>query len=147
MNDFNRLHISQNPFQGNHKKVLCVCSAGVLRSPSAAVVLSQEPFNYNTRAAGIDAAFALIPVDQVLLAWADEIVCMTLDHERAIKKMIEDVGHQDQYLYQNLKNTPIFCLDIPDSFAYRDQGLMRMIGERYSKCIADHNFGASSIRF
>jgi len=32
-------------------------------------VLSQEPYNYNTRAAGIVDDYALVPVDEVLLNW------------------------------------------------------------------------------
>jgi predicted protein tyrosine phosphatase len=76
MSFMNRLGNCTNPYQGNTKKVLCVCSAGLLRSPTAAVVLSQEPFNYNTRAAGISTDYALVQVDDVLVTWADEIVCM-----------------------------------------------------------------------
>ena len=55
----NRLANSSNRYQGEYKRVLCVCSAGLLRSPTAALVLSQEPYNFNTRAAGLDEAFAL----------------------------------------------------------------------------------------
>ena len=47
MSKMNRLANTQNKYQGKYKKVLCVCSAGLLRSPTAALVLSQEPFNFN----------------------------------------------------------------------------------------------------
>jgi len=60
----NRIHNSSNPYQGKFKRVLCVCSAGLLRSPTTAFVLSQEPYNYNTRAAGIVDDYALVPVDE-----------------------------------------------------------------------------------
>lgn len=112
----NRLATTKNPYQGTYKKVLCVCSAGCLRSPTAALVLSQEPFNYNTRAAGIDKDFAIIPVDEVLLEWADEIVCM-------------DVNQQLELKHHTKK--PVINLSIPDSFEYRDPILMRRIKERY----------------
>lgn len=72
----NRIANSTNQFQGSYKRVLCVCSAGLLRSPTTALVLSQPPYNYNTRAAGLTKEFALVPVDPVLLHWADEVVCM-----------------------------------------------------------------------
>ena len=72
----NRLANSSNRWQGKYKRVLCICSAGLLRSPTAAFVLSQEPYNYNTRAAGLTKEFALIPVDEVLLNWAQEVVCI-----------------------------------------------------------------------
>ena len=100
----NRMGNSKNEFQGKYKKVLCVCSAGLLRSPTAAVVFSQEPFNFNTRAAGLSHDFALIVVDEILLYWADEIVCMTKDQESDIKNMLD--------WYPAIKDKPVICLDI-----------------------------------
>lgn len=114
----NRLHNATNPYQGKFKRVLCVCSAGLLRSPTAAVVLSQDPFNFNTRAVGLDESHALIPIDQVHVAWADEIVVMSTSQSIEIKRKFET-------------NKPIRILDIPDSFSYRDPKLMELIKERY----------------
>lgn len=113
-----RIQNSSNPFQGSFKKVLCVCSAGLLRSPTAALVLSQEPFNFNTRCAGLVEYYALVLVDEVLLRWADEVVCMTIEQELELREMTDK---------------PIVCLKIPDSFAYRDPDLIIMIRERYQK--------------
>lgn len=48
----NRIANASNKFQGSYKRVLCVCSAGLLRSPTAALVLSKDPYNFNTRACG-----------------------------------------------------------------------------------------------
>lgn len=118
MSEMNRLYTAGNPYQGASKKVLCVCSAGILRSPTAAYVLSGEPFNFNTRSAGIMKHYALIPVDKILLHWADEIVCMTKEHEEELAR---------------LTDKPIRCLNIPDDFAYRDPTLVRMIRERYQE--------------
>lgn len=115
---FNRIANCHNHFQGKFKKVLCVCSAGLLRSPTAAVVLSQEPFNLNTRAAGMNAEFALIPVDEVLLEWADEIVCMEKVQELELKKQTKK---------------PIYCLNIKDSYEYRNPELMKLIKEKYEE--------------
>jgi predicted protein tyrosine phosphatase len=114
----NRIANCANRFQGKTKKVLCVCSAGLLRSPTAAVVLSQEPFNFNTRAAGLTKEFALIVVDTVLLEWADEIVCMEPEQAATLRRMTEK---------------PIFCLNIPDKFAYRDPKLVDMIRTAYDQ--------------
>lgn len=122
----NRKHNSTNPHQGSFKKVLCLCSAGLLRSPTAAVVLSQEPFNYNTRAAGMESAFALVPVDEVLLHWADEIVVMTYEQFIAINYELRTLG----------VTKTVKCLNIPDNYAYRDPELMRMIAERYEEVSA-----------
>lgn len=123
----NRTHNSQNPFQGNFKKVLCVCSAGLLRSPTAAFVLSQEPFNYNTRACGIVPDYALIPIDEVHLAWADSVVCMTKDQELQLRNQLDSMVDVFNY-----KNKPtIICLEIEDSYGYRDPELIKLIVEKY----------------
>lgn len=114
----NRLANCHNRFQGEAKRVLCVCSAGLLRSPTAAVVLSQEPYNYNTRAAGLVPEFALIPVDNVLLEWADEIVCMTDDQAGELSIIVPD-------------GKRIVSLDIEDNYGYRDPELIRLIKEKY----------------
>lgn len=111
-----------NSAQGEYKKVLCVCSANCLRSPSAAIVLANPPFNFNTRSAGLDTGLAVVPVTETLIEWADEIVCMDIDHENKLRKMTDK---------------PIIRMDIPDVYNYRDPELMRIIAERYPK-IADH---------
>ena len=118
MSTHNRLANAKNPYQGNFKKVLCVCSAGLLRSPTAAFVLSQEPFNYNTRAAGLNKEYALIQVDEVLLEWADEIVCMDDDM---------------QYDLEQLTSKPIICLNVPDHYNYRDDRLCDSIIDAYQQ--------------
>lgn len=122
MSLMNRLATADNRHQGEYKRVLCVCSAGILRSPTAAVVLSQAPFNFNTRAAGVDEDFALFPVDQVSLHWADEIVCMTRSHKYKLEELMKKYDVDDVSLY---------CLDIPDTFEYRNPELMKLIAERY----------------
>lgn len=124
MSERNRLHNCTNQYQGGAKRVLCVCSAGLLRSPTAAVVLSKPPFNFNTRAAGLITDYALIPVDDVLLTWAQEIVCMTEEQQDAIAERLEQ-------LPDNGKETPIVCLNIQDDYAYRDPKLVKLIAERY----------------
>lgn len=58
----NRAFVVGNSAQGRFRKVLCVCSAGVLRSPTAAWVFSNAPFNCNTRSAGTEDC-ALVRVD------------------------------------------------------------------------------------
>ncbi len=118
MGTFNRLANCKNHYQGTAKKVLCVCSAGLLRSPTAALVLSQDPFNFNTRAAGLSGEYALIPVDDVLIEWADEIICMDLQQSSDLEKMT---------------TKPIYSLNIPDNFRYRDPELIKLITEIATK--------------
>lgn len=116
----NRLHNAKNPWQGKAKKVLCVCSAGLLRSPTAARVLAEE-YNYNTRAAGLDTEHALIPVDDALLYWADEIVCMNNEQLVRLTDMTEHMPGKEYV-----------CLDIPDDYAYMSPALVKLIKERYA---------------
>ena len=116
----NRLANATNPYQGTHKRVLCVCSAGLLRSPTAAWVLSQEPYNFNTRAAGITKEFALVPVDRVLLHWADEIVTMSADQAEQIRVQLETPK-------------PIVVLGIPDNYGYREPELVEAIKKAYDE--------------
>lgn len=114
----NRKANCKNPFQGKYKRILCVCSAGLLRSPTAAFVLSQEPYNFNTRAAGLVEEFALVPVDDVLLDWADEIVCMTVEQKLELKTRTKK---------------KITSLSIDDSYGYRQPELIDLIKMKYDK--------------
>lgn len=128
MSLMNRIHNSSNPYQGNFKRVLCVCSAGLLRSPTTAWVLSQEPYNHNTRAAGVH-SYALVPVDPALLQWAQEIVCMEQEHADAVARMVEASEFSVK--------APVRVLGVPDRFPYRDPDLVALIKERYDKVSAD----------
>ena len=63
--------VIDNPYQGDHKKVLFVCSAGILRSATAARIYAHK---HNTRCAGTGMEYALVPLSERLMDWADEIV-------------------------------------------------------------------------
>ena len=114
--------VYSNSYQGNYKRVLTVCSANMLRSPTMAHVLSAEPYNFNTRSAGI-AGFALIPVTEELLLWADEIVCADTEHALNIRDK----------LMQYQLDKPIVNLNIPDIYEYRNPELIELIKERYGQ--------------
>jgi len=114
--------IYSNSYQGDYKRVLTVCSANMLRSPTIAHVLSANPYNYNTRSAGV-AGFALIPVTEELLFWADEIVCADTEHAIAIR---------DKLIGLNLDKV-IINLNIPDIYEYRNPELIKLIKERYEQ--------------
>jgi predicted protein tyrosine phosphatase len=120
-----RIGTASNRHQGSYKRVLCVCAAGLLRSPTTAWVLSQEPYNFNTRAAGIVGEYALVKMDSVLLSWCDEIVCMEMIHTRRVEEMLKDV--------LGGKQKKIITLGIPDQFAYRDAELVEFIRRRYDE--------------
>ena len=116
--------VHSNSYQGDYKRVLTVCSANMLRSPTMAVVLSMPPYDYNTRSAGTH-SFALIPVTEDLLMWADEIVCADTEHALIIRDKLME--------YQLDK--PIVNLRIPDNYEYRNPELIMMIRRRYDEIL------------
>ena len=118
----NRLANVGNRFQTPTKRVLCVCSAGLLRSPTAANVLHQE-HGFNTRAAGITEEYALIPVDYALVSWADEVVW--------VEQKVYDLGwHNFKDVLQHKRN---IVLAIPDSFEWGDPELKAIISAQYKE--------------
>ena len=123
MSTMNRIGNAGNRYQGDFKRVLCVCSAGLLRSPTAALVLSQDPFNFNTRAVGVSQEYALVPIEQVHLHWADEIVTMESAHSLMVEALLEKTN--------KITKPRIVQLDIPDEFAYRDPRLVDLIKQNY----------------
>lgn len=128
MNDLaTRLSNVHNHNQGKNKRVLFICSAGMLRSATAAYALSNAPYNYNTRAVGIT-GYALIPLDIVLLEWADEIVCMHEEHKFFL----------DYFLTENkiiIDYQKLICLDIPDIYQYRNPTLIKLIKKQYKAAL------------
>lgn len=120
------LPIAKNPYQGLYKKVLFICSAGVLRSATAAAIFCQPPYNFNTRCAGVE-HYALIPINDALLVWADEIVCMTQAHKSKLEAHINEVNHRLGIKAQ------IKCLNVPDEFPYRDADLIILLKQRYEQ--------------
>lgn len=121
-----RIGNASNRFQGDAKRVLCVCSGGLLRSPTAAHILASPPFNYNTRCAGINPEYALTVVDDPLLHWAQEIVVMEKEHRDHIYRMLS-------YVFSSRLPPPIIMLEIPDNYAYRDARLVELITKRYKE--------------
>ena len=109
----NRLYNVSNPYQGTRKRVLAVCSAGLLRSPTIAWILSNEPFGFNTRACGISEEYALIPIDKALLRWADEIVVVE--------------GYMKDEILQYVPNLIIHVVETPDQFECRSQELIDIL--------------------
>ena len=128
----NAAGVCNNPFQGEAKRVLTICSASALRSPTAAVVLNQE-YGYNTKAAGVSLEYAIVPVTGRLLMWADEIVCMESWQTQEIDAMLNVMGIQRH----------IVCLNIDDNFSYMQPELVELIKQQYEaeaeKWISDNS--------
>jgi predicted protein tyrosine phosphatase len=85
-----------------------------------AKVLANPPYNFNTRAAGVYTDYALIPVDEVLIEWADEIVCAN-----------PEVFHQLSAHFGKMEDKQIRTLNLPDRFQYDDPELVSQIVEQY----------------
>lgn len=127
MNNMNRLGNAKNPYQDDSvKKVLTVCSAGLLRSPTAARILAEE-YGYNTRAAGMVTEYALIPVDEVLIYWADEIVFMQQSHFAAFKVAFAD----NPTAKARIEDGKYQILNIPDNYGWMQPDLVKDIKELY----------------
>jgi predicted protein tyrosine phosphatase len=124
----NHLAILNNKCQGNSQRILCVCSAGVLRSPTAAWVLSNSPFNFNTRSCGTS-ELALIPLTRELLIWADEIVCMEEEHALAVNEMMTKevlVAYEDTWPL-------VHILHIPDEYDFRENTLVAIMNRQFQE--------------
>lgn len=114
----NQLANVHNIFQGDHLKVLFLCSAGLLRSATGAHIFSAPPYNWNTRTAGVVLEYALNPVNEALLHWADRIYVMEGKHVQILK----DLFGEDRYA--RAVEDKLRVLDIPDDFNYRNPELI-----------------------
>lgn len=119
-----------NAYQGKYKKVLTVCSAGCLRSPTAAHILSSEPWNFNTRCAGTSKEYAIVAVDEALVAWADVILCMEEEHQFYVNKiqhkLAEESSEMFEYTYKQVIN-----LNIEDNYSYRHPELVKIMQDKF----------------
>lgn len=119
----NQLANAHNPYQSDRKKVLCVCSAGLLRSTTIAAYLSKN-YGYNVRNCGTSQEYALIPLSEALLHWADEIHVVA-EQEHHVRTAL-DATQAERY-----KNTRVVVLDIPDQYSAFDEELLNIIDEFY----------------
>lgn len=117
----NRMHNADNPHQTNTERVLCLCAASLLRSPTCANVLYKE-FGLNTRSAGLSTSHALIPVDKVLLKWADTVVVMETEQAEYVDFLYEKHGMPTRDIYNFI---------IPDEYEWNDPELVAMIKQRW----------------
>jgi predicted protein tyrosine phosphatase len=115
--------VVKNPYQGTDKKVVFVCSMGILRSATGARLYASK---YNTRSAGTWSD-ALIPFTSVLMAWADEIVFVNKSNYEQVKAEYEEGDNDGSFDY----NFNIKVLDIPDSFPHMHPELIKAFKKQY----------------
>jgi len=121
----NNYGVIKNPYQGTDKKVLFVCSAGILRSATAARIYANQ---FNTRCAGTY-GIALIPLNQNLIAWADEIVFVNKENHTMFL---------ESALYLKELDDKIIILNIPDVYEHMHPELIKEFGKQYKSTI---NYG------
>lgn len=107
------------PFQGKQHRMLFVCSAGLLRSPTAAAEAIK--LGYNSRSCG-SAEYALIPLSVNLIEWAETIYFLNdynyaeaLDTFRALPE------------YSNMLQKKAVIWDILDNYDYGDPSLIHQV--------------------
>lgn len=105
-----------NHSQGQNLRVVFVCSAGMLRSPTAARVASD--YGINARSAGSHFHYALIPLSANLIKWADFIVFMNSSNSLEVVQKL-----QDGELLEELKDKSIIW-NIEDTYNYMEESLV-----------------------
>lgn len=136
----NRLNNVGNRYQGKTKTVLVVCSAGLLRSPTIAHILSSPPFNFNTRAAGVEPEYALVAMDYPLLSWASDVICLEAWHADVVVDVWNEVRPTIPYdpwsQYDDVRR--IVTLNIHDDYEYRSPELCKLAIERLKENAPDY---------
>ena len=121
----NQLYNIHNEFQGKTKKVLCVCSAGLLRSATLQNMLIRE-YGYNCRNCGTEESYALIPISEALLLWADEIVFVNKSNYRSVAWDLAEM---------KIPEDKIFVLSIPDIYNFNDPELVEICKQQYKEIV------------
>ena len=110
-----------NFYQGKDKRLLFVCSAGILRSATGANLFAKK--GYNTRTCGTH-EYALVPLTANLIMWAHQIIfvnpdnyhkALTTFHESSILRFLQDKSQ---------------VLNIEDDYMYNDPTLIRLLEEQ-----------------
>ena len=112
--------VVKNPYQGQDKRVVFVCSMGILRSATAARIYAHK---YNTRTAG-SWPDALIPLTPMLMAWADELVFVNQENYDNIINQLE--GSMHTFVASKSK-----VLNIPDEYPHMHPELIKAFKEQY----------------
>ena len=111
-----------NEYQGTAKRLLFVCSAGILRSPTCANVGTS--LGFNTRSCGSHQEYALIPLSVNLIMWANKIIFVNPENEY---RALETFGVCE---YSRVIRAKSIVWDIEDTFNYGDPTLVKLVREK-----------------
>lgn len=117
-----RAGVVANPYQGKDKKVVFVCSMGILRSATGARMYGHK---HNTRSAGTWDD-ALIPLTPVLIDWADELVFVNAANYNQVLTKWFDEDHVFKNIVAKAK-----VLNIPDTYEHMHPKLQQSFKEQY----------------
>ena len=112
-----------------YPKVLCVCSANQLRSPTMAWMVSNPPYSCDTRSCGTDcdSYYGGIAITDTAVLWSDIILCADRGHLFNVDQRIIKIVGASSGVYTKSHLPLIICLDIPDEYNYRDSKLVSLI--------------------
>ncbi|MCI0413984.1 phosphotyrosine protein phosphatase [bacterium] len=99
-------------------KVLFVCNANKLRSPTAERIFRERP-GLEVKSAGVDED-ATVTVNRETLEWADLIFVMEKRQRNVIHKKFKDI----------YEKKPIVCLYIPDVYDLMQPELIELLMKR-----------------
>jgi predicted protein tyrosine phosphatase len=100
------------------KRLLFVCSANKLRSPTAEQVFSTWP-DVDVDSAGLNAS-ADVQLSTEQVDWADIIFVMEKAHRKKLSAKFR----------KHLNGKRIVCLDIPDDYDFMDPVLVQLLEAR-----------------
>ena len=104
-------------------KLLFICTANKLRSPTAEAVFSAYE-GVEAISAGTDTD-AETPVSGDLIEWADTIFVMEKAHRNKVSKKFRSL----------LKNKRLIVLDIPDEYEYMQPELVQLLEARVPRLV------------
>ena len=99
-----------------------MCSAGLLRSATLQNFLIKE-YGYNVRNCGTVESYALIPISEALVEWADEIVFVNQENYEMVKDELREMDLDYKCI----------ILNIPDCFGFNDPELIKICKEQYEE--------------
>ena len=111
-----------NSYQTDAKRLVFVCSVGMLRSPTAQIVASDMGFN--ARACGSDLSMALIPLSHNLITWADNLIFMNVENYTQALLFFNENGYD-----KDIRDKAIIW-DIDDDYEWNNAHLKKLISSK-----------------
>jgi predicted protein tyrosine phosphatase len=132
MSKTQEMFLRSNPYitdyQGSYIRAVFVCTAGMLRSPTAAAIACG--MGWNTRSCGTDRN-ALIPLTEQLINWADKIYFVNSENYETAKLQFSPTIGVANWVLPALEQKAVVW-NIPDEYVYMDPELVKQIEELFA---------------